>query len=126
MQNPVARRRAVLAFHSECHFLAVATHKVFEYRDWAMSPGLCTSVDFGELDQFPAQDVRDLRNMREHVVDYFKGDGNTPARWVFETAEYKADASSIVGTMIGGRLDWLKFGAVAERLLPRLLAEPIP
>jgi hypothetical protein len=28
--------------------------------------------------------------------------------------------------MIGGRLDWIKFGAAAERLLPKLLAEPIP
>jgi hypothetical protein len=26
----------------------------------------------------------------------------------------------------GGRLDWTAFGAAAERLLPQLLAEPIP
>jgi hypothetical protein len=43
-----------------------------------------------------------------------------------ETPEYKADASSVVGTMIGGRLDWIEFGTAAERLLPQLLAEPIP
>jgi hypothetical protein len=64
--------------------------------------------------------------MREHVVDYFIGLGNTPDRWNVETPEYKADASSVVGTMIGGRLDWIKFGGAAERLLPKLLAEPIP
>ena len=28
--------------------------------------------------------------------------------------------------MIGGRLDWIAFGACAERLLPQLLAQPIP
>jgi hypothetical protein len=87
---------------------------------------LCASVDFGEIDQFSKQDIRDLRNMREHVVDYFKGEGNSPARWFFETPHYKADASSVIGTMIGGRLDWVKFGSAAERLLPKLLAEPIP
>jgi hypothetical protein len=64
--------------------------------------------------------------MREHVVDYFRGAGNAKGRWVAETPDYKADASSVVGTMIGGRLDWIAFGTAAERLLPQLLAEPIP
>ncbi len=123
MLDPVARRVATLAVHSECHFLAIAAHKLFEYRDWAVSFGLCPSIDFGYLDQVSAQDTR---NLREHVVNYFKGEGDYPARWVFETPEYKADASSVVGTMIGGRLDWIKFAAAAERLLPKLLAEPIP
>ncbi|MGA2795069.1 MAG: hypothetical protein ABSE69_16375 [Roseiarcus sp.] len=78
MWKPAATRQAVLAFHSERHFLAIAAHKILEYRDWVLSFGLCASVDFGELNQFPAQDRRDLRNMREHVVGYFKGDGNSP------------------------------------------------
>jgi len=64
--------------------------------------------------------------MREHVVDYFKGEGLASDRWVVETPEYKADASTYNGTMIGGRLDWGKFAAAAERLLPKLLAQPIP
>jgi len=97
-----------------------------EFRDWVLDCGLCGSVDFSEIDQFTKQDIRDLRNMREHVVDYFKGEGNTPARWTFKTPLHKADASSVVGTMIGGRLDWIKFGTAAERLLPKLLSEPIP
>lgn len=64
--------------------------------------------------------------MREHIVDYFWGAGNARDRWMVETPEYKADASSVVGTIIGGRLDWIAFGVAAERLLPQLLAEPIP
>lgn len=64
--------------------------------------------------------------MREHVVDYFKGDGIVKERWVFETPEYSADASSRVGNMLGGRLDYIKFSEAAERLLPQLLKEPIP
>lgn len=124
--TPVQRRQAVLAFHSECHFFAVAAHKLFEFRDWVLTFGLCASVNFAEIDRFSAQDIRDLRNMREHVVEYFRGVGNAHDRWVAETPEYKADASSVVGTIIGGRLDWIAFGAAAERLLPQLLAEPIP
>lgn len=64
--------------------------------------------------------------MREHVVDYFRGLGWEPDRWISKTADYQADASARVGNMIGGWLDWLAFGAAAERLLPQLLAEPIP
>jgi hypothetical protein len=43
-----------------------------------------------------------------------------------ETPEYKADASSMVGNMIGGRLNWVDFTAAATRLLLVLLAIPIP
>lgn len=120
------RREAIHAFHAECHFFVIAAHKLLEFRDWVSTFGLCASVNFAELQGFSAQDIRDLRNMREHVVDYFTGIGNEPERWVVDTPEYKADASSVVGTMIGGRLDWVAFAAAAERLLPQLLAEPIP
>ena len=60
--------------------------------------------------------------MREHIVDYFKGDGIRPDDWIVEGV----DASSIMGTRIGNRLDWIEFGAAAGRVLPQLLAEPIP
>jgi hypothetical protein len=120
------RRQALQALQSECHFFAIAANKLLEYRDWVRTFGLCSSVDFGEVDLFSEQDIRDLRNMREHVVDYFTGEGRAKARWVVQTPEYRADASSIVETLIGGRLDWVKFGTAAERLLPRLLAEPTP
>jgi hypothetical protein len=121
--RPPAR---ALAFHSECHFFAVAAFKQIEYRKWVLTFGLCTAVDFSEIDGFSEQDIRDLRNMREHVVEYFQGGGHTSDRWSVETPGFKADASSVVETMIGGRLDWIRFGAAAERLLPKLLAEPIP
>jgi hypothetical protein len=64
--------------------------------------------------------------MREHVVEYSRGRGRASQRWFAETPHFKADASSVVGTIIGGRLDWIKFAAAAELLLPKLLAEPIP
>jgi hypothetical protein len=125
--TPAQRRQAIHAFHSECHFFAIAAYKLLEYRKLAHETfGLCSSVDFGEVDRFSEQDIRDLRDMREHVVDYFSGIGWFPDRWTVETPDLRADASSRNGTMIGGRLDWVAFGAAAERLLPQLLAEPIP
>jgi hypothetical protein len=124
--SPAPRRQAIHAFHSECHFFVVAAYKLLEFKDWVLTFGLCASVDFAEIDGFPAQDIRELRNMREHVVEYFRGAGNARDRWMVETPEYRADASSVIGTLIGGRLDWIAFGAAAERLLPQLLAEPIP
>ena len=42
---------------------------------------LCASVDFGEINQLSKKDIKDLRDMREHIVDYFKGEGWVPARW---------------------------------------------
>jgi hypothetical protein len=110
---------------SEHHYFSIAANKVLEHRDWVLQMGLCSKVDFTMLDQFSSRDIRDLRNMREHVVDYFKGLGKDKPRWVIETPEFKADASSLVGTLIGGRLDWKLFVVAAGKLLPALLAEPI-
>jgi hypothetical protein len=124
--NLAMRQQAILNFHSQCHFFVIAAYKLIEYRKWASTFGLCATVDFSEIDGFAEQDIRDLRNMREHVGEYFQGHGLASQRWFAETPHFKADASSVVGTMIGGRLDWIKFAAAAERLLPKLLAEPIP
>jgi hypothetical protein len=127
MRDQTKRRQAIYAFHAECHFFAVAAHKLLEFRDWVLVSGLCNSVNFGEINQFCKQDIKDLRDMREHVHDYFIGVGKEPTRWVFEAPDgSKTDASAVSGTMIGGRLDWIKFGAAAERLLSKLLAEPTP
>jgi hypothetical protein len=110
---------------SDHHYFAIAANKVLEHRDWVRELGLCSKVDFTMLDKFSSGDIRDLRNMREHVVDYFKGIGQDKPRWEIETPEFKADASSSAGTLIGGRLDWMAFAAAAEILLTALLVEPI-
>jgi hypothetical protein len=120
------RRQAVLAFRSEGHFFAIAAHKLLEHLKWIRTFGLCSSVDFSEVDQFSAEHIGDQRDMGEHVIKYFEGEGWFHERWVVETPEYRTEAASIVGTMLGGQLDWVAFGAAAERLLPQLLAEPIP
>ncbi len=67
-----------------------------------------------------------MRNKRMHVTEYFKPGGETGKGWFGGTPDFKADASSTIGTLIGGRLDWAALGAAAKRLLPKLLAQPIP
>lgn len=119
--DPITRREAIHASHCEDHFFCISAHKLIEYRDWVLNFGLCTNVDFSEINRFDSA-IKDLRDMREHIVDYFKGEGHYPSRWVVNGA----DASSVCGTLIGGRLDWIEFAAAAERLLSELLAQPIP
>jgi hypothetical protein len=117
---------ALLKVHTEAHYFAIAANKLLEHRKWAVGFGLCKSVDFSPLNKFSELHIRDLRNMREHVVDYFKGDGRDKDRWIIETPEFKSDASSLVDSLIGGRLDWKLFSAAAKDLLPALLKEPVP
>ena len=112
--DPIARRLARYSFHTECNYFAIAANKLLEFKEWALSFALCATVDFSEVDAFSQQDIKDLRNMREHVLDYFKGGGHFASRWTVETPEYKADASAYVGTLIGGRLDWCAFGAAVS------------
>jgi hypothetical protein len=122
--DPTARRLAICESRTECDYLAIAANKLLEFKKWVLSFGLCSTVDFSELYSFSREDIRALRNKREHVLEYFKGE--SASGWWVETPEYKGDASGVGGTLIGGRLDWSAFGAAATRLLQRLLAEPIP
>jgi hypothetical protein len=124
---PEARRRLTAAARrSEADFFVNATWKLLQFRKWVNALGLCATIDFSEIDKFDTNDIRDLRNMREHVVDYFRGCGDNPDRWWIETPEYKSDASAMIGNMIGGRLNYKAFSEAAKRLLPHLLKEPLP
>jgi hypothetical protein len=120
-QDPVALRLLCLGTGADQHLFVVAAHKLIEHRRWVTEYGLYKNVDFSEIDSFSAEDIKDLRNMREHIVGYFTGRGDHPSRWRVNNS----DASS-GGTIIGGRLDWKLFATAAKRLLPALLAEPIP
>ena len=127
--DPFLRQEVSLAHHVECHFFSISANKVIEYRHWVTNLGLCRDVDFSEIDQFSKDDIKDLRDMREHIIEYFQGEGHKRKRWFIEPPERPGgiiDASSVIDTIIGGRLDWVEFSGAAERLLPLLLAEPIP
>ncbi len=109
------------------HYFVISANKLIEHRAWIEKFGPCGNVDFSEIDSFPSKVVKDLRDMREHAIDYFKGEGREKNRWVVENPPiYSADASSRIGNLLGGRLDYVKFSEAAERLLSQLLREPIP
>ncbi|MCS0503073.1 hypothetical protein [Ancylobacter mangrovi] len=111
---------------TEYHYFCIAANKLFEYRDWTISLGICIDIDYSEIDSFSRKNIRDLRNMKEHIVEYFSGEGRDRARWVLKTPGFNSDASAVNGALIGGRLDWVAFGLAAKCLLPRLLSQPMP
>lgn len=129
--NSYIRRETVHSAHYEDHFFVIAVCKLIEHREWVEQLGLCATIDFSEIDGFleggklNKSKVKDLRNMREHIVDYQKGDGIAQDRWVEEIPGHKVDAGTFVGNNIGGRLDCIQFTEAAKRLLPQLLAEPM-
>ncbi len=124
-QDPEVTAELGRHLQTQCHFFAVAACKLLDFRAWADRLGLCGTVDFAEIDRFDRKHIRDIRNMREHAVEYFEIRGFARDRWIFNTALYAADASSVCGVMIGGRLDYMAFGAAASRLHTRL-REPAP
>lgn len=49
-----------------------------------------------------------IRGLNEHAEEYFIGPGRLEDKWIRETQEFSADASSDVDWLIGGRLDLRK------------------
>jgi hypothetical protein len=70
--------KSIYALHCEQHYFVISANKLLEYRQWVKSFGLFDNVDFNEIDAFSIVDVQDLRNMREHIVEYFQGSGHLP------------------------------------------------
>ena len=97
-------------FRSECDYFAVAIDMLFKFKRRADNLGLFASIDFSEIDIVPWRDRVDVRDKRLHVTEYFKPGGKSGRGWFFETPDFKADASSTIGTLIGGRLDWAALG----------------
>jgi len=58
---------------TECHLFVIAAWQMIKHREWAGRLGLFEAVDFRDLDGFSQDNIRDLRNMREHVDEYFQG-----------------------------------------------------
>jgi hypothetical protein len=69
----IKRQELILSVHTECHFFAISAYKMIQHIKWVRDCDLCKKVDFGEIDQFSSRDIQDLRDMREHIIDYFKG-----------------------------------------------------
>jgi hypothetical protein len=125
------RLLAQLRTHTLDHQFAAAAHQLLDHKEWAQQLALFETVDFSEINRFPRDTIRDLRNMREHQVEYFLGKGRAKDRWITESAggdniQWQADASSRVNNLIGGRLDYVEFTNAASRLLDQLINVPAP
>jgi hypothetical protein len=118
------RRKLHLESQVEYHYFAIAANKVLEHRDWTLRLQMLSPDVFAPLAAFDSSAIRDLRNMREHIVNYFEGRGRDIDRWMIETPEFSSDASAIHGTSIGGRLDWVIFTDGVRRLLSSLVRIP--
>ena len=105
-----------IPIQTERQLFCNAAQKLLEHRRWVQGLGFLDGALFRELDKF-AHDINVMRDMNEHVIEYFRGKGQRPQDWVHESEGGTADASSTVDTKIGGRLDWVELGAAAQRLL---------
>jgi hypothetical protein len=106
-------------FDCQRHYFVLAANKLVEYRRWAGRLGLVDNSVFSEFDRYERA-ISELRDMNEHIIDYFRGKGKRQDRWVHSDDAGTADASATASSRIGGRLDWVALGAVVSRLLEKL------
>lgn len=92
-------------FIVERHLFLIAVNKLFEHIDWVRKLAFMDDNQFSLLEPF-RKEVKSLRDMNEHNIEYFKGGGRTRDKWVHTSDLGTADASATVGSKIGGRLDW--------------------
>jgi hypothetical protein len=110
------REKSILAFNSERHLFLIAANKISEYIEWAINLGSVNKGTFPKLERLH-EEIKILRDMNEHVVEYFLGSGNKKNQWLHIDEGSIADASSTVGTKIGGRLDWNEVADAAREVL---------
>ena len=109
-------RRAYLC---ERHFLLIAAKKLIDYIDWARDLGFLDEIIFGEMLRL-RDDIIDLKGMNEHVIEYYRGAGNTPEQWIFADELIVVDANLTTGKGIGGRLNGNELATAVSSLLDAL------
>lgn len=131
-ESNIDRRFKILAVQTEQHLFVIAANQFFKYRRWVGALDIIDNQIFCDIDAF-GRDVNVLRDMKEHVVEYFKNEGLRPNDFVFSAEQSQkkwgesaiADASStmIVGNSyrIGNRLDIFALAAAAENVLDALV-----
>ena len=114
--NYEARLAAQRAFYRGRHFFLIAAYKLIEYADWASDSGVVDKDNFSEIFSF-RNDIKQMRDLNEHVVEYFLGRGRKPSDWLHVDEQSITDASSTINSKIGGRLDWNDVANAARRLI---------
>ena len=107
----------------EEHFFVTSISKTI---DWLKEVKKFRLELSSEIDMFfhSLPEAKDLRNMREHDVDYFKGKGNAQNRFVKTLTNMTVDASASIsstdGYFIGGRLNVQRAMNAAQKLYPKV------
>jgi hypothetical protein len=115
----LARRLAMMNLQTEQHFFCVAANKLLDHRLWIRRLKLLDESVFEELDKF-TEDIKVIRNMREHAIEYYEGPGQKPQHWGYEGEDFLSTPTGTVNTLLGGRLDWVALANVAERLFAKI------
>jgi hypothetical protein len=104
------------AFERDRHFFVIAAGQLVDHLDWAL-PLKAISEDAALfIDRF-RNDIRDMRNMNEHRIDYFAGKGRSQRRFVHLGDDFTSDATGTFQTLIGGRLDWTELGRATMQFI---------
>ncbi|MES0161602.1 hypothetical protein [Mesorhizobium sp. C268A] len=93
------------AFEVNRHCFLIAAFKLLEHAEWAVHVGALDAALTTELNAHAAN-IKRLRDLNEHKVEYFMGGGRRRALWNHEEDGGTADASSTINTRIGNLLDW--------------------
>jgi len=113
------------AFQADRHLFLISCWKVVEHIDWAKKLNFLDATRFDEFLKM-REDIKVLRDLNEHVIEYFLAKGRYPENWWFETPEGKSDGSATVNTKIGLRLDWIRVRDAATKLLQVLPKSYLP
>jgi len=112
--DPTELRHASNTMRVEEHFFVIALGKAM---DWLSELARLQTASQPVIEHYLSQlpHARDVRNMREHDIEYFKGNGRRQPHFVHEHTDAagqvlaQADGSSTVvfgdQYLIGGRLD---------------------
>ena len=104
----------------EIHFFLIAAYKLVEHIECALSLNYLDDRILKMIDPVKG-DIKALRDKNEHVIEYFRGGGRRRGDWITERDDGVADASSLIGTRIGNRLDYV---VVCD--LAKVISESLP
>ena len=90
-------------FYSSQLFFLIAANQAVDFGKWAVKTGAITADVISEL-LTVADDINELRNMNEHVLEYFQDKGRFQHEFIYATDQAIADASSTIEDRIGNRL----------------------
>lgn len=106
-------------FQTERHLFLVAANKLTENIAWAKKLDFLEPSLFLEFEELK-KDIKDMRDLNEHAIEYFLGQGRCKEKWIKEDETAIADASSTIDDRIGNRLSWNAVSTAAIKLLDRL------